>query len=126
LRKTDELVGANGALIARYDELICAKTTYLAEQQTKRRTRAQVTTQQLTVDPPPRSAQACRDGSDIELPTPPVEDCAIQRRKTLKLGLVVAVNPEVLGRVLSDAATEAMEFTQVVGLSAVGGHESMS
>lgn len=48
----DRLVGANGALIARYDELIHAKTTHLAEQQTKRRARAHTTAQQLTVAPP--------------------------------------------------------------------------
>ncbi|MGH8602877.1 MAG: XRE family transcriptional regulator, partial [Gammaproteobacteria bacterium] len=45
----------------------------------------------------------------------------VPRRKILKLGLAVtAVTPEVLGRVLSDAAAEAMEFTQLTGLSAVG------
>jgi tetratricopeptide (TPR) repeat protein/transcriptional regulator with XRE-family HTH domain len=53
-------------------------------------------------------------------PAVPTEDCTIQRRKTLKFGLALAVTPEVLGRVLSDAAAEAMEFTQFTGLSAVG------
>jgi tetratricopeptide (TPR) repeat protein len=43
-----------------------------------------------------------------------------KRRDTIKLGLAVAVTPEVLGRVLSDAAAEAMEFTQLTALSAVG------
>jgi len=43
-----------------------------------------------------------------------------KRRETIKLGLAVVVTPEVLGRVLSDAAAEAMEFTQLTGLSAVG------
>jgi hypothetical protein len=32
----------------------------------------------------------------------------MQRRETFKLGLTVAVTPEMLGRVLSDAAAEAM------------------
>jgi tetratricopeptide (TPR) repeat protein len=43
-----------------------------------------------------------------------------KRRETIKLGLAVAVTPEVLGRVLSDAAAEAVEFTQLTALSAVG------
>ncbi|MGH3869370.1 MAG: helix-turn-helix domain-containing protein [Pseudonocardiaceae bacterium] len=44
----DRLVGANGALVARYDELIQAKAAHLADQQAKRRARAQATAQQLT------------------------------------------------------------------------------
>jgi tetratricopeptide (TPR) repeat protein len=36
------------------------------------------------------------------------------------LGLAVAVTPDVLGRVLAGAAAEAMEFTQLAGVSAVG------
>jgi hypothetical protein len=94
----DRLVGANGALITRYDGLIHAKTAHLAEQQAKRRARAQATAQQLTATPPLRP----------------------ERRETLKLGLTVAVAPGVLDRVLSDAAAEAMEFTQLTALSAVG------
>jgi tetratricopeptide (TPR) repeat protein len=50
----------------------------------------------------------------------PAEEGTTQRRQALKLGLAAAVTPEVLGRVLSDAATEALEFTQLAGLSAVG------
>jgi hypothetical protein len=49
-----------------------------------------------------------------------VEDGTTHRRKALTVGLAVAVAPDVLGRVLSDAAAEAMEFTQLTGLSAVG------
>jgi DNA-binding XRE family transcriptional regulator len=51
----DRLVGANGTLIARYDELIQAKAAHLAEQQAKRRARAQVTVQELATAPPSRS-----------------------------------------------------------------------
>jgi DNA-binding XRE family transcriptional regulator len=47
----DQLVGANGALIARYDELIHAKNTHLAEQQATRRARGRATVQQLTAAP---------------------------------------------------------------------------
>jgi transcriptional regulator with XRE-family HTH domain len=117
--KADQLVGADGALIARYDELVGAKTAYLAEQQAKRRARAQATVEQLAADPSLKSEQACRDGSDDGLPAAPMGDYARQRRKTLKLGLTVALTPEILSRVLADAADEAMEFTQVAALSAV-------
>jgi transcriptional regulator with XRE-family HTH domain len=41
--RADRAVGADGALIARYDELIHAKAAHLAEQQAQRRTRAQAT-----------------------------------------------------------------------------------
>jgi transcriptional regulator with XRE-family HTH domain len=58
----DRVVGADGALIARYDELIQAKAAHLAEQQAKRRARAQATVQQLTKAPPPRLEQARREG----------------------------------------------------------------
>ncbi len=54
----DRLVGANGALIARYDELIQAKAAHLAEQQAKRRARAQATAQELAMAPPPRSPES--------------------------------------------------------------------
>ncbi|MGH3805466.1 MAG: hypothetical protein ACRDRU_02235, partial [Pseudonocardiaceae bacterium] len=50
----------------------------------------------------------------------PAEGRGTRRRESLKLGLAVAVTPEVLVRVLSDAATEAMEFTQLTASSAVG------
>jgi tetratricopeptide (TPR) repeat protein len=118
--KADRLVGANGALIARYDELISVRTAYLAEQQAKRRTQAQATVEQLTADPSVKSKQAGRGSSDDGLPTAPTGDYARQRRKTLKLGLAVALTPEILSRVLADAADEAMEFTQATALSAVG------
>ncbi|MGQ0775742.1 MAG: helix-turn-helix domain-containing protein [Pseudonocardiales bacterium] len=39
----DRIVGANGALIGSYDELIQAKEAYLAEQKAKQRARAQAT-----------------------------------------------------------------------------------
>lgn len=44
----DRIVGANGALLASYDQLLHAKAAHLAEQQAKRRARAQITAQQLT------------------------------------------------------------------------------
>lgn len=48
------------------------------------------------------------------------EDGTPQRRETLMLSLAVSVTPDVLNRVLSDSAAEAMEFTQLAALSAVG------
>jgi tetratricopeptide (TPR) repeat protein len=54
----DRIVDANGALIASYDELIQAKAAHLAEQQAKRRARAQATAQQLRPAPSPGFRQA--------------------------------------------------------------------
>ncbi|MGH3867189.1 MAG: hypothetical protein ACRDQ4_13805 [Pseudonocardiaceae bacterium] len=122
----DRLVGANGALIARYDELIHAKTAHLADQQAQRRARAHATAQQLAAAPPAKTEQAYRDGSAGRSPAVPMEgdpresDDRVQRRDTLTLGLAVAATPDVLGKVLADASAEAMEFTQLTGLSAVG------
>jgi tetratricopeptide (TPR) repeat protein len=119
--KADQCVGAKGALIAKYDELIGARNSYLAEQQAKRRMRAQATVEQLTADPSLRSEQADGDNSGDGLPAGSGGDCAIQqRRTTLKLGVAVAVAPEMLSRVLSDAAAEAMEFTQLAESTGVG------
>jgi transcriptional regulator with XRE-family HTH domain len=116
----DRVVGADGALIARYDELIHAKAAHLAEQQAQRRAQAQATVQQLTAAPPLRPGEARREGSAGGLPAVPVEGSRMRRRETIKLGLAVAITPEILGRVLSDAATEALEFTQLTALSSVG------
>ncbi|MGH8349131.1 MAG: helix-turn-helix domain-containing protein, partial [Pseudomonas sp.] len=106
----DRLLGANGALIARYDELIHAKTAHLAQQQTKRRAQGHTTAQQLT------AAADSTPGS----PAVPGEGNGMQRRETLQLGLALTLTPELLHRVLSDAATEAMEFTRRTAVSAVG------
>ena len=116
----DRLVGARGALIARYDELIHAKTAHLAEAQTKRRARGHATAQQLTAAAPPRPEQAHHAGPAAGSPAVPGEGDGMQRRGTLHLGLALALTPEVLRRVLSDAATDALEFTRLTGLSAVG------
>ncbi|MGH3694654.1 MAG: helix-turn-helix domain-containing protein [Pseudonocardiaceae bacterium] len=118
--KADQLVGATGALIARYDELVDARTAYLAEQQAKRRTQAQATVEQLTAGPSVKSEQAGHGGSDDDSPAAPTGEYARQRRKTLKLGLAAVLTPEILSRVLADAADEAMEFTQAAAVSAVG------
>lgn len=42
------------------------------------------------------------------------------RRTALKLSVAAAVAPELLNRVLSDSAGEAMEFTRLTGISSVG------
>jgi hypothetical protein len=96
------------------------EAAHLAEQQAQRRAQAHATAQQLTAAPPLGPGQARRDSSAGGLPAVPVEGSRMQRRETLKWGLAVAITPEVLGRVLPDAAAEAMEFTQLTALSAVG------
>jgi hypothetical protein len=89
--RADTVLGAKGALITAYEAVETA-----------------------------RRDAARRESSVGGLPAVPVEDGTAQRRKALTLGLAAAVTPDVLGRVLSDAAAEAMEFTQLAGLSAVG------
>jgi transcriptional regulator with XRE-family HTH domain len=54
----DRVVGAKGALIARYDQFIEAKSAHLAQQQAERRARAHATVQQLTTCPSSRPDQA--------------------------------------------------------------------
>jgi helix-turn-helix protein len=91
--RADAVLAAKGALITAYEALETAK------QDAARRERAAGA---LPVD-------QC-----------PAEGDSIQRRETLKWGLATAVTPDMVGRVLSDAAAEALEFTQFAGLSAVG------
>jgi len=50
----DRIVGANGALVARYDALIQARQTHAADLQAQRRAKAHATVQQLQA-PPPRA-----------------------------------------------------------------------
>jgi transcriptional regulator with XRE-family HTH domain len=61
----DRVVGANGALIASYDQLIQAKSAHLAQQQANRRARAQATAQRLTTGfssrPDRASSMSARD-----------------------------------------------------------------
>jgi DNA-binding XRE family transcriptional regulator len=54
----DQVVGANGALIARYDAFTQAKQAHTAKQQAQRRAKAQATAQQLHITPPPESSGA--------------------------------------------------------------------
>jgi transcriptional regulator with XRE-family HTH domain len=57
----DRVVGADGALIARYDALIQAKQTHAAELQVQRRTKAQATVQQLREVPAPARPNKATD-----------------------------------------------------------------
>jgi hypothetical protein len=89
--RADTVLGAKGALITAYEAVETA-----------------------------RRDAARRESSVGGLPAAPVEDGTAQRRNALTLGLAAAVTPDVLGGVLFDAAAEAMEFTQLAGVSAVG------
>ncbi|MGB6165818.1 MAG: helix-turn-helix transcriptional regulator [Pseudonocardiaceae bacterium] len=89
--RADTVLGAKGALITAYEALETA-----------------------------RRDTARRENPVGEPPTAPGEGDRVQRREALSLGLAVAVTPDVLGRVLAGAAAEAMEFTQLAGVSTVG------
>ncbi|MGB6161599.1 MAG: helix-turn-helix transcriptional regulator [Pseudonocardiaceae bacterium] len=89
----DRLVDANGALIARYDELIQAKAAHLAEQQAKRRARAQATVEELATTPPPMSPKSSQtviqwNSHSIILAIRQMtgEDLSITRREALAAG----------------------------------------
>jgi tetratricopeptide (TPR) repeat protein len=88
----DRIVGANGALLAGYDQLLHAKAAHLAEQQAKRRARAQITAQQLTAAPSLASAGQTPDRF-CEVPFDPMK-----RRTLLHWGLGVTTG-SALGRV---------------------------
>lgn len=107
----DRIVGANGALIASYDELVQAKATHVAEQQAKRRARAQTTAQQLTAAPSLRPRHAldgfCELHADDHMYEQPgtrtpqeVPFDPMKRRTLLQWGLGVTTG-NTLGRVPS-------------------------
>lgn len=88
----DRVVGAKGALIARYDQFIEAKSAHLAQQQAERREQAQATVQQLAAATPLRPDRASpmsrgRDDSQPALvagaPVGSSED--MMRRELLRL-----------------------------------------
>ncbi|MBV9144205.1 MAG: hypothetical protein JO115_25345 [Pseudonocardiales bacterium] len=95
-------------------------TRPLAAAQPNGEHKAQTTNDQLTAASPVRPEQECGDGSAEGLPAVPEEGGTPQRRDTLTLGLAVALTPDILDRVLSDGAAEALEFTQLAASSAVG------
>lgn len=94
--RADRLLVADGALLAGYEALVTAKRDATAQ-----------------TGAPDRQPGAQPVG-------PPAHGGAGSRRVALKLGMAVAVAPELLGRVLADSAAEAMEFTRLSGVSAVG------
>jgi len=59
-------------------------------------------------------------GEDELFSGPDEEGFRAKRRDALKLGIAPSVTPDVAGRVLRDAALDAMEFTRRVGATAVG------
>ncbi len=89
--RADTVLGAKGALITAYEAVETA-----------------------------RRDAARRESPVGEPPAVPGEGDRVQRRETLTLGLAAVITPDVLGRVLAGAAAEAMEFTQLAGVSAVG------
>jgi len=115
----DRIVGANGALIASYDELVRAKAAHLAEQQAKRRARAHATAQQLTAVPSSRSGQApdgfCGVHADVHMDEQPGAHAPqeapfdpMKRRTLLQWGLGVSTD-STLGRASSSQSGVADE-----------------
>jgi tetratricopeptide (TPR) repeat protein len=88
----DALLAADGALIAGYEALVIAERDVA------------------------KQAAAAPRQSDAQ----PVHGGTSGRRAALKLSVAAALAPEVLSRVLTDSAAEAMEFTRQAGVSSVG------
>ena len=63
--RADRVVGANGALIARYDALIQARQAHAAELQVQRRAKAQTTVQQLRAPSPPARRDTAADRTPL-------------------------------------------------------------
>ncbi|MGH2603887.1 MAG: helix-turn-helix domain-containing protein, partial [Dehalococcoidia bacterium] len=102
-KRADELLNADGILLAAYEALVTAKrdaTAHTAENQ--------------------RPQPSTDDAAGLTETQPSANSGMPGRRTALKLSLAAAVAPEMLNRVLSDAAAEAMEFTRLTGVSSVG------
>ncbi|MGH3911302.1 MAG: helix-turn-helix domain-containing protein [Pseudonocardiaceae bacterium] len=98
-KHADELLKADGVLLTAYEALIAAKrdVTEVNQRSTDDAGRTETRPSAL-----------------------PANNGMTGRRTALKLSLAAAVAPELLNRVLSDAAGEAMEFTRLTGISSVG------
>ncbi|MGH3905588.1 MAG: helix-turn-helix domain-containing protein, partial [Pseudonocardiaceae bacterium] len=99
-KHADELLNADGALLAAYEALFTAKRDATEVNQ--------------------RPQRSTDDGTGLTEAQPSANSGVTGRRTALKLSLAAAVAPEMLNRVLSDAAAEAMEFTRLTGVSSVG------
>ncbi|MGH3800828.1 MAG: helix-turn-helix domain-containing protein [Pseudonocardiaceae bacterium] len=95
-KRADELLAAEGVLIAGYEALVAAKQ-----------------------DAANQAAEATRR-PDTQPAALPAHGGTSGRRTALKLSVAAALAPEVLRRVLADSAAEAMEFTRLAGVSSVG------
>lgn len=112
-KRADEVLHADGALLAGYETLATAKRDAAAHDGPE----------------PPEPEPAGGPVGPAAVPTTGTPSSALSaeggttrtgRRTALKLSLTVAVAPEILNRVLSEAAAEAMEFTRMAGISSVG------
>lgn len=91
----DRVVGADGALIARYDALIQAKQAHAAKLQVQRRTKAQATVQQLRAAPLPAR------------PDTSAEHHPLQAMEQLRRGL----NETISERTMTSASLDDWEQT---------------
>ncbi|HET9255286.1 MAG TPA: helix-turn-helix transcriptional regulator, partial [Pseudonocardiaceae bacterium] len=118
----DRVVGADGDLIASYDQFIQAKSAHLIQQQAMRRARAQATAQQLAADPSSRPDPASlmshtRDDRQYDrAPSGSSED--MMRRELLRLLSMVAVLVTMPGADeqldhSSDSSTTSSRFDNV-------------
>lgn len=101
--RAHELLKADGALRAAYEALVTTK-----------RDAAEVNQR------PHRNTDGDTGRAETRPSASPANSGTTGRRTALTLGLAVAVAPEMLNRVWSEASAEAMEFTRRTGVSSVG------
>lgn len=117
----DRIVGANGALIARYNQLMKAKAAHLAEQQAERRARAQATALRLTAATSLDFEQIPHGVSEVYSedqmceqrgahPSHEVPFDPMKRRTLLRWGLGVTAGSS-LGRVPGGQLDDGHQFT---------------
>ncbi|MBV9140889.1 MAG: helix-turn-helix domain-containing protein [Pseudonocardiales bacterium] len=97
----DHVVGANGALIARYDAFIQAKHAYAAKQQAQRRAKARARAQQLRLAPLPESSGGSSTLGSASS-NPPPSQLEILRR---------SLNEAIVDRTITVASLDDWEQT---------------
>ena len=130
-KAADELLKADGALLAEYERVRAAKQAHEARCREAELAEAYAEARALRAATSPYPIQdrtgmaAVAGDADTTGPgpgpgQPPAPLGEVTNAKRRELIAAAAVAPEILNQVLSEAAAEAMEFTRLTGVSSVG------
>ncbi|MGH4022976.1 MAG: helix-turn-helix domain-containing protein [Pseudonocardiaceae bacterium] len=128
-KTADELLKADGVLLAEYEQVRAAKQAHDARCREEELAEAYAQARALRAATSPYPIQdhaglaavvedAGTTGPGPGQPPVPLGEVTNAKRRELFAAAVVA--PELLNQVLSEAAAEAMEFTRLTGVSSVG------